>query len=118
MARTATKAVKSRRKSRKAGTASTTPQLLLRAASAEFTQRGFAGTDTNRIARRAGFAPQTFYRWYIDKTDIFIQVYRQWITEELKAVGTLEAVDAPVTQLVDICVAHHRTHLKFRRDLR
>ena len=37
---------------------------------AEFIESGYAGTDTNRIARRAGFAPQTFYRWFADKTAI------------------------------------------------
>jgi hypothetical protein len=24
---------------------------------------GFGGTDTNKIARRGGFAPENFYRW-------------------------------------------------------
>ena len=54
----------------------TTPERLIAAAAAEFREAGFAGTDSNRIARRAGFAPQTFYRWFKDKTEIFIAVYR------------------------------------------
>jgi AcrR family transcriptional regulator len=53
-----------------------TRERLVQAAAAEFREQGFAGTDTNRIARRAGFAPQTFYRWFTDKTEIFIAVYR------------------------------------------
>ena len=59
-----------------------TGKLLLKAAAAEFNQRGYDGTDTNRIARRAGFAPQTFYRWYKDKEEIFIEVYREWQSSE------------------------------------
>jgi AcrR family transcriptional regulator len=39
---------------------------LIAAAAAEFNEFGFSGTDTNRIARRAGYAPQTFYRWFKD----------------------------------------------------
>src|SRR5215470_8598720 len=55
-----------------------TGEKLVRAAAREFNEHGFLGTDTNRIARRAGFAPQTFYRWFGDKTEIFIKVYEQW----------------------------------------
>src|SRR5437773_2567812 len=110
MTRTATKAVKPRRKSRKPGTEGTTPQLLLRAASAEFAQRGFAGTDSNRIARRAGFAPQTFYRWYRDKIDIFMRVYEAWVAEELQTIAALNAADAPAEQLADAMVSHHKAH--------
>ena len=39
---------------------------LIAAAAAEFNDHGFSGTDSNKIARRAGFAPQTFYRWFKD----------------------------------------------------
>src|SRR4051812_9867208 len=48
-------------------------EALLEAARAEFDESGFEGTDTNRIARRAGYAPQTFYRHFTDKTAIFIE---------------------------------------------
>lgn len=95
-----------------------TSALLLRAALAEFDRRGFAGTDSNKIARRAGFAPQTFYRWFEDKTDIFIHVYRSWIADEVKAVAALNASNAPAARLVETCVDHHRAHLRFRRDLK
>lgn len=55
---------------------------LIGAAVKEFNQRGYFGTDTNKIARRAGFAPQTFYRWFRDKTEIFLAVYRLWEEQE------------------------------------
>ncbi len=94
-----------------------TAARLREAAMAEFNAHGFAGTDTNRIARRAGFAPQTFYRWYKDKTEIFIAAYRAWWDEEKDAVQALLASDAPSQALADAGVAHHRRHLMFRRSL-
>jgi hypothetical protein len=43
-----------------------TADKLLKAAMAEFNEHGFTGADTNRIARRAGLAPHTLYRWCKD----------------------------------------------------
>lgn len=97
-------------------TITTTRERLIAAAAAEFREAGFAGTDSNRIARRAGFAPQTFYRWFRDKTEIFIAVYRAW-EEELRAVDTL-LVEGADDEAVEAAVAHHRAWLKFRRSLR
>ena len=65
--------------------ASDTRTRLLNAATEEFNEKGFAGTDTNQIARQAGFAPQTFYRWFDDKTQIFIAAYRGWEDIEREA---------------------------------
>lgn len=87
---------------------------LLDAARLEFEEAGFEETNTNRIARRAGFAPQTFYRHFTDKTAIFLAVYERWADEEIAAVGT--AKDA--TEAADILILHHRASLKFRRTLR
>ena len=95
-----------------------TAKLLLDAAAAEFNERGYQHTDTNRIARRAGFAPQTFYRWYQDKSAIFIEVYRQWQLAEAETLGGLLKANASSEVLVDACVDHHRANLRFRRSLR
>ena len=46
------------------GSAGATRERLIRAALRAFGRGGFQGTDSNRIARAAGFAPQTFYRWF------------------------------------------------------
>ena len=99
-------------------TLSPTATKLLWAAMAEFNTHGFAGTDTNRIARRAGFAPQTFYRWYTDKIEIFVACYRAWEDEERDALQALFERDAPSADLVEAGVTHHRRYLMFRRSLR
>jgi AcrR family transcriptional regulator len=95
-----------------------TAEKLVRSAASEFNQHGFLGTDTNRIARRAGFAPQTFYRWFDDKTDIFIKVYERWQHEEASTLQRLLAKDASDARLVRAVVTHHRRFRIFRRSLR
>lgn len=92
--------------------------LLLAAAQAEFAEHGFGGTDTNKIARRAGFAPQTFYRWYRDKTAIFIAVYRRWEEDERAQLEAKLEKPGSVRALAETVVQHHRAHLLFRRSLR
>ena len=93
-------------------------ELLLLAARAEFGEHGYDGTDSNKIARRAGFAPQTFYRWYADKTAIFVAVYRRWEEDELSMLGELISKRASVRKLVDAVIEHHNQHVVFRRSLR
>src|SRR5262245_40343863 len=96
----------------------TTAEKLLQAAASEFNEQGFGGTDTNRIARRAGFAPQTFYRWFEDKVEIFVKTYERWQREELGILRKLLAENASDKRLARACVAHHKAYLVFRRSLR
>jgi len=98
--------------------ASDTRGKLIAAAAQEFNQHGFDGTDSNKIARRAGFAPQTFYRWFRDKTEIFIAVYRAWEDEERRVSNELLTAKAGPRRLFEAAVAHHRNYLRFRRSLR
>ncbi len=95
-----------------------TSERLLQAAAREFNEHGFGGTDTNKIARRAGFAPQTFYRWFQDKVAIFIKTYERWQREEFGAVSTLLAKNASDVRLARAVVAYHKAYLVFRRSLR
>jgi len=96
----------------------TTSALLIKAAAKEFQERGYNGTDTNRIARRAGFAPQTFYRWFCDKTEIFVAVYNEWVREQLERLRELNSRSASDRELIDAIIAHHRAYHIFRRSLR
>ncbi len=91
---------------------------LLATARAEFLGYGFDGTDVNRIARRSGMAPSSFYRWFKDKTDVFVAVYRRWEDEEQQAMRRLMARDGSLAALVEACIEHYRGHTLFRRSLR
>jgi AcrR family transcriptional regulator len=95
-----------------------TGDKLIQAAVREFKAHGYSGTDTNRIAARAGFAPQTFYRHFKDKLEIFVAIYRRWEDEEAAVVGALVEKDASTLALADAIVAHHRAYRLFRRSLR
>jgi AcrR family transcriptional regulator len=87
---------------------------LIRAARKEFDTVGYDGTNTNAIARRAGYAPQTFYRHFRDKLDIFIAVYGQWTDEEI---GVIAAAGTP-EEIAAAILAQHRKSKVFRRSLR
>lgn len=97
---------------------SETRKKLVEAALAEFTDHGFAGTDTNRIARRAGFAPQTFYRWFKDKSEIFLAAYEAWQAAERDLMASLLKQKASLEDQVEAAIVHHREHRLFRRSLR
>ena len=100
---------------------------LIEAAMSEFIEHGFSGTDTNRIARRAGFAPQTFYRWFGDKLAVFAEVLHVWDEAEFAMLAALmdsEHGDGDAgtglspQQLAEACVENTRPFLTFRQQLR
>jgi AcrR family transcriptional regulator len=95
-----------------------TIEKLIATATQEFGRYGYNGTDVNRIARRSGMAPTTFYRCFKDKLDIFLAVYQRWVAREKLLMRVLMTLQAPDDELVDTCVRHHGGHLEFRRSLR
>jgi AcrR family transcriptional regulator len=96
-----------------------TSAALLDAAEAEFNARGFDGTDTNRIARAAGFAPQTFYRHFEDKRAVFLAVYERWWKGESAALEkSTQESPANAEAAARIALAFHTKWRGFRRALR
>lgn len=94
---------------------------LLDAAEAEFNGPGYFDTDTNRIARAAGYAPQTFYRHFADKTAIFLAVYDRWWRAESGAVGDIarsKPGEGALEAMADTMIAFHTKWRGFRRALR
>ena len=91
-----------------------TRTALVEAAAAEFGEVGYEQTNTNAIARRAGYAPQTFYRHFKDKLAIFLAAYARWTDDEL----TVIADAASTEDLVRATLRHHETSKLFRRTLR
>lgn len=89
-------------------------QNLLAAAARDFEEVGYDGTHSNRIAARAGYAPQTFYRHFPDKLAIFLAVYADWNDSGLAALPELRDAQAAAQALV----THHRAARVFRRSLR
>src|SRR5271166_545282 len=99
-----------------------TRDALLEAAARIFNSAGYHSTDSNRIAREAGYAPGTFYVHFPDKLAIFLEVYEGWVSAEwssvesiLKAGGSARAVRRRLSLAV---LEHHRKWQTFRASLR
>ena len=58
---------------------------LIAAAATLFNRVGYHGTDSNRIAKEAGYSPGTFYKHFKEKRDIFLAAYEGWIVSEWEA---------------------------------
>lgn len=95
---------------------------LVAIAAEQFNTVGYYGTDSNRIARAAGYAPGTFYNHFPNKLAIFLEVYENWVTwewqrvrEAVTAGGDLAAI---IRDLVRRVLDHHRKWRVFRASLR
>jgi len=99
-----------------------TRRALIETAARIFNSAGYHGTDSNRIACAAGYAPGTFYIHFADKLAIFLQVYEDWVSTEwsaieviLKSGGSARAVRRRLSRAV---LEHHRKWRTFRASLR
>jgi AcrR family transcriptional regulator len=91
---------------------------LVEAAIREFNAHGYAGTDTNRIAREAGFSPQTFYRHFADKLAIFHEVYENWWRAEGAAVAIAAGEPRDALAAAKVILQFHENWKIFRPSLR
>jgi AcrR family transcriptional regulator len=103
------------------GTPAHTRERLVAAAAILFNRVGFHGTDSNRIAREAGYSTGTFYKHFKDKREIFLAAYETWVASEWKAVaaelsagGTPEAI---ARRLVNLSVEFHSRWRGLRASL-
>ena len=104
------------------GAPADTRDRLIAAAAAVFNRVGYHGTDSNRLARAAGYAPATFYKHFPDKRAILLAAYEAWVTAEWRAIGTaLAAAPSPderADRIVALVLAHHRRWKGLRASLR
>jgi len=90
------------------------------AAAEIFNTVGYFGTDTNRIAKAAGYTPGSFYTHFPDKRAIFLEVYQQWVDTELVDIAAgVQSQDANRHErLARTILEHHRRWKTFRASLR
>jgi AcrR family transcriptional regulator len=104
------------------GAPADTRRRLVAAAARVFNRDGFHGTDTNRIARAAGYAPGSFYKHFADKRAIFLEAWDAWVTAEWAAVETALAAGGDVrtvaARIVDLVLSLHRRWRGFRASMR
>lgn len=107
---------------RRRGLPAETRARLVAAAAEVFNRDGYFGTDSNRLARAAGYAPGTYYKHFPDKRSIFLAAYEQWVSVEWQAVG--EALrqgggSADIARrVVRRTLQHHRRWRTLRASLR
>lgn len=79
-------------------------------------------TDSNQIAKAAGYSTGTFYRHFKDKREIFIAAYREWVAEEWASIESqLSPAQTPgesIDRASDALIEHHRRWRTFRGNLR
>ena len=87
-----------------------------------FNEVGYWGTDSNALARAAGYSPGTFYRHFADKRAIFLAAYEAWA--RLEHTALLARIEAARTRradvagaFVDFIVEHHGRWRTFRASL-
>lgn len=104
------------------GTRAATRERLIDAAAAEFNRVGYDGTDSNRLARAAGYAPATFYKHFRDKRAIFLAAYERWVSAEWSEVERIldrtRSADEAAAKIVELSLAHHRRWRGLRGSLR
>ncbi|HME69339.1 MAG TPA: TetR/AcrR family transcriptional regulator [Myxococcota bacterium] len=97
------------------GTPEETRTRLVAAAAQVFNRSGYHGTDSNRIARAAGYSPGTFYKHFADKREIFLAAFQEWVDQEWKAIEREVAVardpEALARRIVELTL---RLHLRWR----
>ena len=104
------------------GVPAETRDRLVATAAEVFNRDGYDGTDSNRIAREAGYSPGTFYKHFPDKKAIFLAVYEEWVAREWQSVGALLTSEGSVQEvagrIVDVFLDHHARWRGFRASLR
>jgi AcrR family transcriptional regulator len=84
---------------------------LVAAAAEQFNRHGYHRTDSNRIARAAGYAAGTFYKHFADKRDAFLAAYEAWVTTEWDAIGGelagARSRDEAAERILALVLAHH-----------
>lgn len=104
------------------GTPGETRARLVSAAAVVFNRDGYHGTDSNRLARAAGYAPATFYRHFPHKRAIFLAAYEAWVTAEWSAIERIVGLGGPPSglagRIVDRVLALHRRWRGLRASLR
>jgi AcrR family transcriptional regulator len=103
------------------GTPDATRARLVAAAAAIFNRDGYHGTDSNRIARAAGYAAGTFYKHFADKREILLAAYAAWVTSEWAEIERELERRAPpgeaASRILEQVLRHHVRWRGLRRAL-
>jgi AcrR family transcriptional regulator len=94
---------------------------LIAAGARIFNRDGYFATNSNAIAREAGYAPASFYTYFDDKRALFLAVYERWVRdewEEIRGVPAGKSRKDTLNAIVDRVLSRHRRTRVFRASLR
>lgn len=104
------------------GTPDATRRRLVDTAARVFNEVGYLGTDSNRLAKAAGYAPGTFYKHFPDKRAAFLASYDAWVAAEWQAIEELMRQERDpaklARKLLRQVLEHHRRWQGLRASLR
>src|SRR6202522_3745498 len=93
------------------GSPEQTRERLTPGAGSQFNRFGFHGTDSNSIAREAGYATGTFYKHFCDKREVFLAAYERWLAAEWKEVDAelsqMKNAEETAKRLVELAIRFH-----------
>lgn len=87
-------------------------EALLAAARTLFAERGYHNTTAKDIARRAGVAVGTFYRYFTDKRQILLAILQEHVDQLLPATPEWLTGD-PEAVVAGLLEAHFQRHREF-----
>jgi AcrR family transcriptional regulator len=103
------------------GTPEQTRERLITAAASQFNRFGFHGTDSNSIAKEAGYATGTFYKHFRDKREVFLAAYERWLAAEWKEVDDeltrMKQAKETARRIIALSIRFHTTWRGLRASL-
>lgn len=103
------------------GTPDQTRERIMKAAASQFNRLGYHGTDSNSIAKEAGYATGTFYKHFRDKREVFLAVYERWVAAEWKAIDAelsrRHGTRQTARQIVELSIEFHTQWRGLRASL-
>lgn len=103
------------------GSPEQTRERLITAAASEFNRFGYNGTDSNTIAKEAGYSTGTFYKHFRDKREIFLAAYERWVTAEWNEVSDeldrMQKAEETARRLVELSIKFHTEWRGLRASL-
>lgn len=98
-----------------------TRERLIRAAAIEFNRFGYHGTDSNSIAKEAGYATGTFYKHFRDKREIFLAAYERWVAAQWDEIdlelSRMRQAEETARRLVELSIKFHTEWRGLRASL-
>jgi AcrR family transcriptional regulator len=98
-----------------------TRERLISAAADQFNELGYRGTDSNSIAKAAGYATGTFYKHFRDKQEIFLAAYERWLSSAWEGILTelsrRQAAEETARRIADMLIRFHTDWRGLRASL-